>query len=203
MGFDSSLPFEVDAELDLSGDADGRPPAQLLHDQRAGVSATDVVRMRSGETLKVRFIGSNNGFVHPMHINEGPFQAVAVNGEPLAPTARYMADTVMVGPGQRYDVIWKARKPGRWLIHCHSGHHTTNNNVEMRGGGGPDGRHRGIVRNSRRSTRPIRPTRACAAVSRHSDCYARFAVLERGDCDRGNHSLFRSLHQEREVRGRR
>ncbi|ABE65195.1 hypothetical protein Nham_4636 (plasmid) [Nitrobacter hamburgensis X14] len=22
-------------------------------------------------------------------------------------------------PGQRYDVIWTARKPGKWLVHCH------------------------------------------------------------------------------------
>jgi FtsP/CotA-like multicopper oxidase with cupredoxin domain len=43
---------------------------------------------------------------------------------------------VNVGPGQRYDVIWRARKPGKWLVHCHIGHHTTNNNTETDGGGG-------------------------------------------------------------------
>jgi FtsP/CotA-like multicopper oxidase with cupredoxin domain len=52
------------------------------------------------------------------------------------PSARYSADTINVGPGQRYDVIWPAREAGKWLIHCHIGHHTTNNNVEMKGGGG-------------------------------------------------------------------
>ena len=41
-----------------------------------------------------------------------------------------------VGPGQRYDVVWKAQRLGKWLIHCHIPHHTTNNNVEERGGGG-------------------------------------------------------------------
>lgn len=33
-------------------------------------------------------------------------------------------------------MIWKALRPGKWLIHCHIAHHTTNNNVEMQGGGG-------------------------------------------------------------------
>jgi manganese oxidase len=47
-----------------------------------------------------------------------------------------MADTVNVGPGQRYDVIWKARLPGKWLFHCHLPHDTTNNNVEQNCGGG-------------------------------------------------------------------
>lgn len=97
---------------------------------------TDTIRMKVGETLKVRFIGSSNGFIHPMHIHGGPFTVVALDGETLAPSARYRADTVNVGPGQRYDVIWKALKPGKWLIHCHIGHHTTNNNVETQGGGG-------------------------------------------------------------------
>jgi hypothetical protein len=98
--------------------------------------ATDTIPMRVGETLKVRFVGSNNGFIHPMHIHGGPFEVVAIDGQTLQPSARYSADTINVGPGQRYDVIWPARQPGKWLIHCHIGHHTTNNNVETQGGGG-------------------------------------------------------------------
>ena len=97
---------------------------------------TDTVKMKIGETLKVRFIGSNSGFIHPMHIHGGPFEVVARDGETLPPAARYKADTVNVGPGQRYDVVWTARKAGKWMIHCHISHHTTNNNVESKGGGG-------------------------------------------------------------------
>ncbi|MDQ6801560.1 MAG: multicopper oxidase domain-containing protein [Acidobacteriota bacterium] len=98
--------------------------------------ATDTIRIKVGETLKVRMVGSSNGFIHPIHIHGGPFQVVARDGQTLPPSARFLADTVNIGPGQRYDVIWKALKPGKWLIHCHIGHHTTNNNVETHGGGG-------------------------------------------------------------------
>jgi FtsP/CotA-like multicopper oxidase with cupredoxin domain len=98
--------------------------------------ATDKIQMRVGQTVKLRFIGTNTNFIHPMHVHGGPFQVVAVDGETLAPTARYLADTVNVGPGQRYDVVWTARRPGKWLIHCHIPHHTTNNNVERDGAGG-------------------------------------------------------------------
>lgn len=98
--------------------------------------ATDTIHMRVGETLKVRMIGSNNGFIHPIHIHGGPFEVVARDGETLAPSARFKTDTINIAPGQRYDVIWKALKPGKWLIHCHIAHHTTNNNVETEGGGG-------------------------------------------------------------------
>jgi manganese oxidase len=91
--------------------------------------------MRVGEKVRVRFIGSHNKFVHPMHIHGGPFRIVETDGEPVAESAQ-IEDTVNVGPGERYDVICEARRPGRWLLHCHIPHHTTNDNVEEEGGGG-------------------------------------------------------------------
>lgn len=98
--------------------------------------STDTVKMKVGETIKLRFIGTNNNFVHPMHVHGGPFTVVARDGYVLPESARFLADTVNVGPGQRYDVIWTARRPGKWLVHCHIPHHTANNNVEHHGGGG-------------------------------------------------------------------
>jgi manganese oxidase len=98
--------------------------------------ATDTVKMKVGQTIKLRFIGTHNSFIHPMHVHGGPFEVVAVDGETLAPSARYLADTINVAPGQRFDVIWTAHKPGKWIVHCHIPHHTTNNNVEVKGGGG-------------------------------------------------------------------
>ena len=114
---------------------DGMQPNYFTINGKA-YPATETIRMKLGETLKVRFIGTNTGFIHPMHIHGGPFEVVARDGETIPPSARFSADTVNVGPGQRYDVIWKARQPGKWLIHCHIPHHTSNNNVEMKGGGG-------------------------------------------------------------------
>jgi manganese oxidase len=98
--------------------------------------ATDTIDMKVGETLRVRFIGSDSVGIHPMHIHGGPFTVVAVDGNALEPEQQYQADTINVGPGQRYDVVWTALEPGQWLIHCHINHHTTNNNVETEGAGG-------------------------------------------------------------------
>lgn len=98
--------------------------------------ATETLQMKVGEKVRVRFIGTNAAFIHPMHIHGGPFEIVAIDGEPVPEGARQRQDTVNVGPGQRYDVIWEAREPGKWLLHCHISHHTTNNNVEEEGGGG-------------------------------------------------------------------
>jgi len=98
--------------------------------------ATETVNMRLGERLRVRFIGSHSGFIHPMHIHGGPFTIVETDGYPVPQGANLIKDTVNVAPGERYDVIWEAREPGKWLLHCHISHHTTNNNREEQGGGG-------------------------------------------------------------------
>ncbi|MHB8611313.1 MAG: multicopper oxidase family protein [Candidatus Dormibacteraceae bacterium] len=98
--------------------------------------ATPTIVMRVGEKARFRFIGSNNNFVHPMHIHGGPFTIIATDGNPVPVVARLQKDTVDVGPGERYDVIWEARQPGKWLLHCHIPHHTTNDNGEEDGGGG-------------------------------------------------------------------
>jgi FtsP/CotA-like multicopper oxidase with cupredoxin domain len=97
---------------------------------------TETVHIRVGQRLLVRFIGSSSAFIHPMHIHGGPFTVIATDGVAISEAARYEKDTVNVGPGERYDVIWTAREPGKWLLHCHINHHTTNDNVEEQGGGG-------------------------------------------------------------------
>jgi FtsP/CotA-like multicopper oxidase with cupredoxin domain/uncharacterized membrane protein len=98
--------------------------------------ATDVIHMKVGQRVKFRIIGTNNNFIHPMHMHGGPFSVVARDGVTLAPAARFDADVINVGPGQRYDVIWPARVAGKWIFHCHIAHHTLNNNTEEQGGGG-------------------------------------------------------------------
>jgi FtsP/CotA-like multicopper oxidase with cupredoxin domain len=97
---------------------------------------TETVHLNVGDTLLVRFIGTNSGFIHPMHIHGGPFRIVETDGNPVPADGQWVKDTVNVGPGERYDVLWEAVEPGKWLLHCHINHHTTNNNVEMEGGGG-------------------------------------------------------------------
>jgi FtsP/CotA-like multicopper oxidase with cupredoxin domain len=32
---------------------------------------------------------------------------------------RYLADTLVVAPGERYDLLVRADLPGAWAFHCH------------------------------------------------------------------------------------
>jgi hypothetical protein len=41
----------------------------------------------------------------------------------------YWVDTVLIGPGERYDVYVKLDNPGLWDLHDHVGGHTQNDNI--------------------------------------------------------------------------
>lgn len=97
--------------------------------------ATPAVQAEVGDRIRFRFIGSG-AFSHPMHIHGGPFEIVATDGSPVPEAARLTRDTVEVAPGQRYDVVWTATRPGTWLMHCHINHHLTNDGQEQNGAGG-------------------------------------------------------------------
>lgn len=72
----------------LPGYADGGRVAKLLHLNGKAYPETEMVRMRVGQTIKIRFIGSHTMSIHPMHVHGGPFTVVAVDGETLAPAGR-------------------------------------------------------------------------------------------------------------------
>jgi len=61
---------------------------------------------------------SNDGAqIHPMHLHGFHFQVVAQDGFVL--DNPYMADTLAVAPGQRFDILVKADYSGVWAYHCH------------------------------------------------------------------------------------
>ncbi|MGI8586281.1 MAG: multicopper oxidase family protein [Chloroflexia bacterium] len=97
--------------------------------------ATERLKVKVGQRVLLRFIGSGQ-FIHPMHLHGQPFEIVATDGNPVPLTARIRKDTVLVGPGERYDVAFTARAPGLWLLHCHINHHLTNDGREEQGAGG-------------------------------------------------------------------
>lgn len=97
--------------------------------------ATEQLNVKVGDQVLLRIIGSGQ-FIHPMHLHGQPFTIVGTDGNSVPAGAQLVKDTVLVGPGERYDVLFTARAPGKWLFHCHINHHTTNNGEEVEGGGG-------------------------------------------------------------------
>lgn len=55
--------------------------------------------------------------IHPMHLHQMDQIVIAKDGIPLAEP--YAVDTLNVGPGERYTVIFRLESPGTWVWHCH------------------------------------------------------------------------------------
>ena len=91
-----------------------------------GFPATAPIAVSQGQTFRVRYM--NEGLqIHPMHLHGLVQRVVAKDGYELPQP--YRVDTLMVAPGERYDVLVTADEPGVWAFHCHILNH-----VE-----GPDG----------------------------------------------------------------
>ena len=82
-----------------------------------GFPATVPVLAAAGETVRVRFM--NEGIMaHPWHLHGMPMRVVARDGHDLG-SAAFTCDTLGVNPGERYDVLIKAKTLGIWAFHCH------------------------------------------------------------------------------------
>lgn len=84
---------------------------------------TQPIRVKEGDVIRLRMFGAGGGF-HSIHIHGHVFQIAYKDGHQLP--APINADTVLVGPGERYDIILRADNPGRWMIHDHIDSHTMN-----------------------------------------------------------------------------
>lgn len=82
-----------------------------------GFPATKPIVAKLGEKIYVRFMNEGN-MTHPWHLHGMPFRVVARDGYPLG-TAAFTADTISVGPGERWDVVVDCDEPGVWAWHCH------------------------------------------------------------------------------------
>jgi len=83
---------------------------------------TQPIRVKKGDVVRVRFIGAGGEF-HEMHSHGHDMLVTHKDGLPLPKP--YYADTVLVGPGERYDVIIKMDNPGRFIFHDHIDRHVT------------------------------------------------------------------------------
>ena len=82
-----------------------------------GFPAVVPVLAAKGETVRIRFM--NEGIMmHPWHLHGYRMRVIERDGYPLG-SAAFDCDTLGVNPGERYDVLVKADRPGVWAFHCH------------------------------------------------------------------------------------
>jgi FtsP/CotA-like multicopper oxidase with cupredoxin domain len=78
--------------------------------------ATEPIVAHTGDWVLIH-LANDGSMLHPMHMHGYHFEVVAQDGFPLEQP--YMADTLVIAPGQRFDVLVHAVYPGAWAFHCH------------------------------------------------------------------------------------
>jgi ZIP family zinc transporter len=84
--------------------------------------ATRALDVHAGDLFKIRWINISGEEFHTMHTHGHDQQIVTRDASPVE--TRDIEDTVLIGPGQRADVLVHANaEPGTWLVHCHIADH--------------------------------------------------------------------------------
>jgi manganese oxidase len=78
--------------------------------------ATAPIVAKLGDWVEVHYMNEGQ-MIHPMHLHGLAQLVIAKDGFPVPQP--YDADTINVGPGERYTVLVHADNPGTWAWHCH------------------------------------------------------------------------------------
>jgi len=79
---------------------------------RAHMQVEPLVEAERGEIVRVR-MNNDTRWPHSMHLHGHHFQKV--EGERLGP----LRDTILMQPGEAFDIAFVADNPGDWMFHCH------------------------------------------------------------------------------------
>jgi plastocyanin len=83
------------------------------------------IAVKEGDKVLIRLINAGT-LAHPFHTHGHSFTIVATDGNPVPKAAQLTKDTVLIAPGERYDLAFTADNPGVWMAHCHIENHAAN-----------------------------------------------------------------------------
>jgi plastocyanin len=87
--------------------------------------AISPITVDEGDRVLIRLINAGS-LAHPIHLHGHLFKIVATDGNPVPKDAQLTKDTVLIAPGERYDIELIADNPGVWMLHCHIENHAAN-----------------------------------------------------------------------------
>jgi FtsP/CotA-like multicopper oxidase with cupredoxin domain len=88
------------------------------------------VALAEGERVLIRLMNLGN-MPHPIHTHGHSFRIVATDGNPVPEGLELTKDTVLIAPGERYDLELVGDNPGVWMFHCHIENHADNGMMSL------------------------------------------------------------------------
>lgn len=78
--------------------------------------ATEPLRLRRGERVRLRFVNASNEHTHVVRLAGHRLLVTHTDGNPLE--APVEVDALPIAPSERYDVLVTADRPGAWFLFC-------------------------------------------------------------------------------------
>ncbi len=93
-----------------------------------------------GEKIRIR-VGNLSMMAHPIHLHGHTFKITDWGGGFLPEHQHISANTINVSAAEIRSLEFVAKRPGKWLFHCHFSHHTMNDmhRIPIPGQGGHAG----------------------------------------------------------------
>jgi len=97
-----------------------------FHDGRFGLNHTingkefpsvPMIMVEPGQAVKLHIVNETEEY-HPIHIHGHYFTILAKNNVPLSGSPVHL-DSILLAPGETWDVAFIADNPGLWMLHCH------------------------------------------------------------------------------------
>jgi FtsP/CotA-like multicopper oxidase with cupredoxin domain len=78
--------------------------------------ATEPLRIRAGERIRLRLINASSDHTHVVRLAGHRLRVTHTDGNPLEQPVD--VDALPIAPSERYDVVIAAERPGAWLLTC-------------------------------------------------------------------------------------
>ncbi|GAC1656819.1 MAG: hypothetical protein NVS9B1_13060 [Candidatus Dormibacteraceae bacterium] len=111
--------YDVTQRIALAGGMTFRNGSLAPSDTFNGLASPMVpaIHVREGQLVHLKLVNTS-AKSHPIHIHGHVFSVLARNGHPLTGSPVHL-DAILVGPGETWDVAFRADNPGIWMLHCH------------------------------------------------------------------------------------
>src|SRR3989442_15823575 len=92
------------------------PAYDLMTINGKAYPATEPLRVKRGERVRVRIINVSSEHTHVVRLAGHRLHLTHTDGNPLR--AAVEVDAIPIAPGERYDVLLDADRPGAWWLQC-------------------------------------------------------------------------------------
>ena len=100
----------------MGGGVQNMPAYDTMTINGKAYPATEPLRVRKGERVRLRLINASADHTHVMRLAGHELRVTHTDGNPLVEAVA--VDAVPIAPSERYDVLVNADRPGAWWLYC-------------------------------------------------------------------------------------